>query len=926
MTYQVIITEEVANVAVTSNSYPIIINYNAVIEQASGNTTYGDSNVRVFLASGTNTANIITTGNVAGAYILGNGSQLTGIAATYGNANVAANLAAFGSNPISTTGNITAGYVVGNGSLLSNLTGANVTGTVANATYALNSNAASFATQATFAGTANAVAGANVSGTVANATYALNSNAATFATQATSATTANAVAGANVSGTVANATYALNSNAATFAGTVTTAAQPNITSVGILTALNTSGAVSATGNITGGNLQINTDAVITGNLTVNGTTTTINSNVVTVNDKTFVLANNQSTGAGVDGSGIIAGNPAVASILYSNANTAWETNIGVRVTGAVSATGNITSAGNISGNYILGNGSQLTGLPATYGNANVADFLSNGFGSNTITTTGNITTGNLLTGGLISVTGNITGSNINSAVFQAVNSAGGVLRNASGSNQLQWGAGGGDNLSLDVSTNISGANAQINISPTGNSGHVHIKPTGTPSVEIAPTFTGSMNNMIIGNVTPAAVSATTVSASGNIDGGNLRTAGVVSATGNITGANLVATANLTSTQQTVVGTANVGTTGNIVMSGKNIATDMAFVPDGGNATNAALSRIMLGTGWNGNITHSAVQNRMLIQDSFARGNTGTSVQLFGSDPIVSLTGNVTNAAFRQQALGARVRIGGGSAANTINHTFATGTVGAVAALQPNIDVGNASPYFLGNTVISQALLNGGFITVNPGSTVTNAYGMVPGIVSNGAGANVTNYIGFASNLNGYGVGSVTGNVYGVYHGSNATLSTTGIATANLVRSAPGYYAFYNADSVAQVQLGSLRSYNEFQYATATSGTVNIDKTNAQVQFVAPTANVTIGDFQNFVSTANDGTNNDTQTDTVTLIIQQGATPYTVTLPTGNASIKYAGGISTVGTTANAVTMVNITAFRSTANATLYLTTVSSEFV
>lgn len=61
-------------------------------------------------------------GNITGNYIIGNGSQLTGLAETYGNANVAANLAAFGSNPISTTGNITAGYFIGDGSQLSNLT------------------------------------------------------------------------------------------------------------------------------------------------------------------------------------------------------------------------------------------------------------------------------------------------------------------------------------------------------------------------------------------------------------------------------------------------------------------------------------------------------------------------------------------------------------------------------------------------------------------------------------------------------------------------------------------------------------------------------------------------------------------------------------------------------------------------------------
>jgi hypothetical protein len=48
----------------------------------------------------------------------------------------------------------------------------------------------------------------------------------------------------------------------------------------------------------------------------------------------------------------------------------------------------ISTSGNITGGYILGNGSQLTGLPATYGNANVVNLMAN-FGSNSISTTGN---------------------------------------------------------------------------------------------------------------------------------------------------------------------------------------------------------------------------------------------------------------------------------------------------------------------------------------------------------------------------------------------------------------------------------------------------------------------------------------------------------------------------------------------------------
>ena len=100
-----------------------------------------------------------------------------------------------------------------------------------------------------------------------------------------------------------------------------------------------------------------------------------------------------------------------------------------------------------------------------------------------------------------------------SPYFDALNSAGGALRNATGTNQLQWGAGGGNNLSLDVSTNMNGTNAQIDISPTGT-GHVHMKPTGAGSIEIAPTNVGTINNMTIGATTPKDASFVNLSVTG----------------------------------------------------------------------------------------------------------------------------------------------------------------------------------------------------------------------------------------------------------------------------------------------------------------------------------------------------------------------------------------------------------------------------
>jgi len=60
-------------------------------------------------------------------------------------------------------------------------------------------------------------------------------------------------------------------------------------------------------------------------------------------------------------------------------------------------------------------------------------------------------------------------------------------------------------LTATSTVNLNSSNAVITLSPTG---------TGT--ITIAPSTTGSMNNVTIGNVTPAAATFTTLTATGNV--------------------------------------------------------------------------------------------------------------------------------------------------------------------------------------------------------------------------------------------------------------------------------------------------------------------------------------------------------------------------------------------------------------------------
>jgi hypothetical protein len=108
----------------------------------------------------------------------------------------------------------------------------------------------------------------------------------------------------------------------------------------------------------------------------------------------------------------------------------------------------------------------------------------------------------------------IAATSLTTAAIQAASSAGGTLKNSSGTAQMQWGSGGGSNLSLEVATNINPANAAVSISPTGT-GTVAISPAG--ALTINPTTASTINNTSIGATTASTGRFTSVTVTtGNV--------------------------------------------------------------------------------------------------------------------------------------------------------------------------------------------------------------------------------------------------------------------------------------------------------------------------------------------------------------------------------------------------------------------------
>jgi hypothetical protein len=210
---------------------------------------------------------------------------------------------------------------------------------------------------------------------------------------------------------------------------------------------------------------------------------------VAVVTPTGITVSNTVSAANIDAVNLVINN------ISSDDSTFITIEDGVIVNGVISAAGNVTggniftaglvsATGNIAGNFILGNGSQLTGITTNYSNANVAAFLP--------TYSGNITAN------AISATGNVAGAFFIGDGSQLTNLPAGDYSNANVAAYLPTYSGNITAGNVSATGNITGGNLLTTgtISTTGNvvSGNV-VTTTGTFRL---PSFT----TLELANITP----------------------------------------------------------------------------------------------------------------------------------------------------------------------------------------------------------------------------------------------------------------------------------------------------------------------------------------------------------------------------------------------------------------------------------------
>jgi hypothetical protein len=243
--------------------------------------------------------------------------------------------------------------------------------------------------------------------------------------------------------------------------------------------------------------------------------------------------------------------------------------------GNVLTVGLVSAAGNVTGNYIIGNGSQLTGLQSFVGATGPTGLTGSTGIQGNVGATGVAGTNGAT--GASGIQGNIGATGV--AGTNGATGASGIQGNigatgVAGTNGATGPIGATGAFSNTLTSDIDGAGFGIsNISFVTATGNV------TSANVFATRLSGTLSTAAQPNVTLLGT-LTSLSVSGNVQvGTNIGTIGFVSAAGNVVGGNVTALANISS--------GNILTTGTVSATG-NVTGDY-FIGNGSQLTGISTS-------------------------------------------------------------------------------------------------------------------------------------------------------------------------------------------------------------------------------------------------------------------------------------------------------------------------------------------------
>jgi hypothetical protein len=438
----------------------------------------------------------VNAGNIIGNYIIGDGSKLSNINASNINGNVAFSTSA-GTVATNAQPNITSVGTLTSLVISSNLSSGNANlGNAVNANYYFGNGA-----YLTGVGNANYSPLANFANYAGNVTVSNQPNITSVGTLTTLTVSGNLVAGNANLGNSVNANYYFGNGAsltgvianfANYAGNVTVSSQPNITTVGTLLNLDTSGNVLATASIIGANLVAN-QYLTALNANITGTTNLSGPVVIT------------STGTLTS-----QGNINFNSVPNVSLGTVSNIHIGGGVAGYVLRTdgaGNLSwAAGGGGGNGTPGGNTTQVQFNDNGSFAGVANFAFNQYSNTLIVDNVNSIDVRITNNLVVSNTANIPNVNLTRNLYVPANI------NATGSPNVSFGSvsnlhiQGGTNgyvLSTDGLGNLSwtAGGGGGNGTPGGSNSQVQYNKTGTFAGSSYFTFNDNKNELhVSGNL------------------------------------------------------------------------------------------------------------------------------------------------------------------------------------------------------------------------------------------------------------------------------------------------------------------------------------------------------------------------------------------------------------------------------------------
>jgi hypothetical protein len=347
-------------------------------------------------------------------------------------------------------------------------------------------------------------------------------------------------------------------------GTFTVNQQGQLTLAGNTTVTPAVGSITGLGTGVATALAVNTGSV--GAFVVNGGALGTPSSG-TLTNCTFPTLNQNTTGYAAGLAGGAAGSLPYQSALNTTVFLAAGSNGQVLTLAsgvpswATPTTGTVTSistAGTVNGITLTGGPITSTGTITLGGTLDLSSPPAIGG-----------TTANTIRGTTITATTGFVGTN-----FDASGSAGGSLRTNTGTACLQWGGGGGTNVTIDGAINMNGANSAISLAPTG---------TGT--VTINPATASNMNNVAIGGTTPLAGTFTTLRVNSTISlAGSTGTSGYLMQSNGVSAPTWVAQSTIAAGSATTATTATTATNANNVAIVDDVSTATSVYPVWANST------------------------------------------------------------------------------------------------------------------------------------------------------------------------------------------------------------------------------------------------------------------------------------------------------------------------------------------------------